>query len=177
MRSPSSLRRLVVQLTLAAATALGLASGAQAQDKRSEISLSGDISSTDDYDRTVIWASYGFYLTPQMVLKLGYTRFYTWQHAPYSEQVTNGYDIGARYYFQVGRTGEFVPFVEAGLGTSETTVWSVGSTTTDSSSTFTIKGGFSYFINESASFDISVYQRSEDPSDTTGILFGTTVRF
>jgi hypothetical protein len=177
MHSRLAFRRLVVHCALATVAALGLATGAIAQEKRSEVSLSGDISSTDNYDRTFIWASYGFYLTPQVVLKAGYTRFYTWQHAPYSEQVTNGYDIGARYYFQVGRTGEFVPFVEAALGTSETTTWTTGNTDSSSSSTLTLKGGFSYFISESASFDLSVYKRSEDPSDTTGLLFGTTVRF
>lgn len=177
MRSRPAFSRLVVQCALATVAALGLATSALAQEKRSEVSLSGDISSTDNYDRTVIWASYGFYLTPQVVLKLGYSRFYTWQHAPYSEQVTNGYDVGARYYFQAGKTGEFVPFVEAALGTSETTTWTTGNTDSSSSSTLTLKGGFSYFISESASFDLSIYQRSEDPADTTGLLFGTTVRF
>lgn len=174
--------RLAFRFALALVAALGLATSAMAQEKRAEVSLYGDISSNDNSDNTYVSTSFGFYLTPQAVLKLSYGYQYTYTPS-YSETDTTQFGVGVRYYFQSGKKGDFVPFAGANLAIMSVSNYDyVNHTSSDSSGTGTeFEFGFSYFVSETASFDVRAYMNSVDfdgtSVDTTGVSLGTTIRF
>lgn len=180
--------------TLALLATLGFVGNALAQEKRGEIGLYGDISSTDTTDMTMFAVHYGIYLSPQMVLKLSWSAMYN-TYADDSETDVNTLGAGLRYYFQAGKAGDFVPFVGASLAQSSiynytpltpiysgsTIVGYSGGSSTSSATGTEFELGFSYFVSESASFDVRLYQNSFDYGsgsvDTTGVNLGTTIRF
>lgn len=182
MLSRLAFRRYALRLALAATAALGLATGALAQEKRGELSLYGDISSNDNSDNTYIATSIGFYLTPQAVLKLSYGYQYTYTPSS-SETDTTQFGAGLRYYFQAGKRGDLVPFAGANLTIISVSNYDyVNHSSTDSSGTGTeFELGLSYFVSENASFDVRAYMNSVDfdgnSVDTTGVSIGTTIRF
>ncbi len=166
---------------LAILAALGFAGTAMAQQKRGEINLYGDIGGTDDTDTTTISAGFGVYMTPNLVLRFSYLYSYTLD-ASNAETEMDTLGIGARYYFSVGKTGEFVPFVGGNLTRSTIYTYSPpGSSNETSGSGTEFELGCSYFVSETASFDLKYYKRSTDfdgtSVDSSGINFGTTIRF
>lgn len=160
----------------------GFRHGRPGAGKRGELSLYGDISSNDNSDNTYIATSIGFYLTPQAVLKLSYGYQYTYTPSS-SETDTTQFGGGLRYYFQVGKRGDLVPFAGANLTLISVSNYDyVNHSSTDSSGTGTeFELGLSYFVSENASFDVRAYMNSVDfdgnSVDTTGVSIGTTIRF
>ncbi|MGJ4748453.1 outer membrane beta-barrel protein, partial [Leptospira sp. SA-E8] len=153
------------------------------------ISLYGDHSSTDDTENTAGDIVVGFYLTPQVVLEFGYGRNYSYTSGTNgSESDTTILRAGALYYFKVGRTGDFVPFIGASLTHVQNDYWGGYYTTnsyhsSSSGSGTELQAGLAYFITESTSLDAKLYTRSysDDDSgssvDTTGVNIGIKVRF
>ena len=165
-------------LFIAAVAALGISSGAMAQEKKNEVSLYGDISSTktgsSKSDMTTIQVGYGVYLTPNWVAKVNYLLT---DSSGAASSTYSDVGIGARYYFKVGKTGDVVPFAGAALNLIAVSSAGFSSTGTGTS----LEGGVAIFVSESASIDLKIFSESSTINGTSstrsGLNVGTTYRF
>lgn len=136
---------------LAVAILSAVSCSAFAQEKANEISFSGSVTNIDfggvSMTMTQGNVSYGKYLTPQLVGTVSYRLTDTSTSGFSSTDSAIG--LGAKYYLNVAKSGDFVPFGEAGL--------SFGSNKSSGSSTsntgILIGAGASYFMTETASID------------------------
>lgn len=106
------------KIALALGIILCVATG-QALAQRHEVSgfgtwnsLSGNGGTRDhDWDMSYLQLNYGYFFSQNLVGTLGYQKL--------SKMGDKNYDIadvGAKYYFGTFKQGNFLPFVEAGLG-------------------------------------------------------------
>jgi len=155
---------------------LTLGAGA-AQAQKNELSAFGAWNSLSSggssYDLTILNVAYGYYFTQQFVGTLGFTRFDSDNNGAGPADYTAG-ELGAKFYFGAPRQGNFVPFVDGGIG-----IWdNKPRNSTDTS--WRIGFGGAYFITEATSIDptISYINIQSDPK-TNGHIFGVriTTRF
>ncbi len=99
------------------ATALAVSGTALAADKRSSISVFGNITVPDEGDNSgYVALTYGYLLTSAIELEAGMSQFYAGGD---TFTTING---GAKYYFgAVGKAGGIVPYVKAQVGRSTNT--------------------------------------------------------
>jgi hypothetical protein len=163
----SAMKKLALVLGVLGAFAAGQAA---AQTNRHEISAFGSWAHYKNSGQTTnvnfLDLDYGYYFTPQFVGTIGASRF--------STDGTGSTDVmlGGKYYFGVGRRGNFVPFVDGALGTSK----SAG----ERARRWEFGGGLSYFVTEATSFDVGIeWFRIKHTPTTSGTLIGMgfTTRF
>jgi len=165
------------------------ASSAMAASPASELSASGNISSTksspgsgksDQINATV---GYGYYFTPRLVGKVVVFINTTESKSgtTTSKSGTEAYGLGAKYYFGDAVKSAWVPYVFADIMTI-----SIKYDTGTGTGTGTDVGvGVSNFITESVSFDIegkatsnsTSFAGTTTTSDGTSLNFGFTARF
>lgn len=164
------------QFLAIAIAAAALAGNALAQEKQNEVSLYGDMSSTDTGGTTtktsMIQVSYGKYVAPNVVGKINYMVMDS------DGSTISDLGLGARYYFKpAGKQGDVVPFVGAGI---ELVTYNVAGSSS-SGSGIGAEGGVAMFVSESASIDLRVYtqtvQIDGSSATRTGFNVGTTYRF
>lgn len=164
------------QFLAIAIAAAALAGNALAQEKQNEVSLYGDMSSTDtggtSTRTSTIQFSYGKYLTSNVVGKINYMIMDS------DGSKVSDLGLGARYYFKpAGKQGDVVPFVGAGI---ELITYNTGGSSS-SGSGVGAEGGVAMFVSESTSIDLRAYFQTvqiEGTSATrTGFNVGTTYRF
>ena len=92
-----------------------------------------------DWDVTYLQLNYGYYFGPQLVGTLGYQRL-----GKVNDKNYDIFDVGAKYYFGTFRAGNFLPFVEGGLGLYDFNGKDLG---------WRVGVGGSYMVTESTSID------------------------
>jgi outer membrane protein W len=178
----------IKHLIVAAIAALGIAGNAMAQEKKTEISVYTDMSSSSSgssasqTSMTYLSVGFGRYITPNLVLKGTVSEILTDSNTSTSNII--GLSGGARYYFRVGKTGDWVPFGGAGLKYSSMYTWtSTAGGTTTSGTGLMGEGGVAYYITENASLDLRAYVESlkysnaSNSTSTVGLQLGATFRF
>jgi hypothetical protein len=165
---------------LTVAILAAVSSTAFAAEKGNELSVYGSVMdqispSTGSGTTTIINASYGRYMTDRLLIT---GSVFVMNNTAFKE-VTAG--VGTKYYFMVGKKGDFVPFVGGSvqLGTID-----VGG---GSGTTFGLDlgGGASYFITETASIDGHVdavfgsvsYSGNNQSTTNLNLTVGITQRF
>lgn len=78
-----------------------------------------------------------------------------------------GVGLGVKYYFSIGKTGDFVPFVVADFMLTQGYLDMTATSTDTLSKEFVFGVGGSYFINETASFDTRFVHRGGTTDSTT----------
>ncbi len=157
-------------LALAIAAALA-ASPALAADKRSSVSVFGNVTVPDVGDNSgSLFVSYGYLLTDSLELEGGIGQFFS------GGITATTLTVGAQYYFgSLGAAGSVVPYVKANLGRSSS---SGGGS---SANTFGGGGGVEFALSESASaFVEGVYQEVKITNFNTSqfsIQLGLKLRF
>lgn len=162
------------KVALALGLVLGLAFG-QAQAERNEVSVYGAWNSLSaggrELDINIFNLNYGYYFNQQLVGTIGIGRVDT-KAGDQSSDYWN-VEFGAKYYFGGPfRPGQFVPFVDGGVGlwdsrNSKDTSWRIGV-------------GGSLFLNETTSVDPTFsYISIQSHPKTNGHIFGLrlTTRF
>lgn len=178
----------------AAVIIAALASSVSAQEKRSEMTFNGDLSSTkvsgaaDATESTRIGIGYGFYMTSQLVGSFSYDLNYDYTPGsgatPWQENSSNILGLGVKYYFTpVGNKGAWVPFVAAGFASinNKSATGLAGSSRSDNGSGSNLEVGAAMFLTESASLDLKLYSLSFSIAGASitqsGLKAGFTVRF
>jgi hypothetical protein len=136
-------KKLLAVVILAA-----VSSTAFAAEKGNELSVYGSIMdqvspSTGSGTTTVINASYGRYMTDRLLIT---GSAFVMSNTAFKETTAG---VGAKYYFMVGKKGDFVPFVAGSVQLGSINM-GVGSGATFG---LDLGGGASYFITETASLD------------------------
>ena len=164
------------KVALALGLVLGLAFG-HAQAQRHEVSVYGAWNSLaaggNDYDISIFSLNYGYYFSQQLVGTIGIGQVDTRVGNQSSASDYSNVEFGAKYYFGGPfRSGQFVPFVDGGLGlwdsrNSKDTSWRLGV-------------GGSYFVTETTSVDPTFsYINIQSSPKTNGHIIGVrfTTRF
>ena len=162
------------KVALALGLVLGLAFG-HAQAQRHEVSVYGAWNSLaaggNDYDISIFSLNYGYYFSQQLVGTIGISQFDT-RGGNNSNDFSN-VEAGVKYYFGGPfRSGQFVPFVDGGVGlwdsrNSKDTSWRLGL-------------GGSYFVSDTTSVDPTFsYISIQSSPSTKGHIIGVrfTTRF
>ena len=162
------------KVALALGLVLGLAFGT-AQAERNEVSVYGAWNSLSaggtELDINIFNVNYGYYLNQQLVGTIGIGQVDT-KAGGQSSDYWN-VEFGAKFYFGGPfRAGQFVPFVDGGVGlwdsrNSKDASWRIGF-------------GGSFFLNETTSVDPSFsYINIQSHPKTNGHIFGLrlTARF
>ncbi len=138
------------------------ASAAEFEPKRNELSFYGSIDSQStnqgggSQTTTSLFVSYGRYFTPQLV---GTVNGFLMQSGSGASKFTmQDVGVGAKYYFMVGKAGDWTPFVEGGL--------EAASTQTGGGSTYngwgaTVAGGATYWLTEVAGINLDARYKSD----------------
>jgi hypothetical protein len=107
---------LKLKLALVAA-ALALSAGAQAADKRSSVSIFGNIVVPEEGENSgTVFISYGYLLTSALEIEGSIGQTYS---AGFTSSILSG---GLKYYFgAIGKAGAVVPYVKASAGRSTST--------------------------------------------------------
>ena len=153
---------------------LALAAG-MAQAQRYEVSFYGAWNSLaaggNDYGISIFSLNYGYYFSQQLVGTIGIGQVDT--RAGNQPSDYSNIEFGAKYYFGGPiRSGQFVPFVDGGVGlwdsrNSKDTSWRLGV-------------GGSYFVTETTSVDPTFsYINIQSSPKTNGHIIGVrfTTRF
>ena len=167
------MKKLALLLGLAAAMAAG---PAMAQVYPSELSIFGNWTRTRQSGQSVdvrnLDVGYGYYLTPQTVGTLSYSKF--------NDESTGQTSImlGLKHYFDIGRRGNVVPYVNGGVGTTK----GFGATgnESDRGRRWEMGTGVSTFLTEATSFDIGIeFFRNQTRPGGSGTIYGMglTTRF
>ena len=148
----------------------GAAGPAMAQIYRHELSIFGNWTrlkqGAESVNVSILNADYGYYFTPQLVGTLGVSRFST-DGMGYTDVM-----LGGKYYFGVGRRGNYLWYVDGGLGTTKTAG--------DKGRRWELGGGLAYMITESTSFNVGLdwYGIKTIPgTQGTVVGMGFTTRF
>jgi hypothetical protein len=156
---------------LALAVATLAATPALAADKRSSISIFGNVTIPEEGDNSGnIFISYGYLLTDSIELEGGVGQFFS------SGITSTSLNVGAKYYFgTVGAAGRMVPYARVSVGTSR------NSGGGGNFSNFGGGGGLEFTMTESASaFVEGIYQQvrvSGFDSSAVVAQFGLKLRF
>lgn len=167
---------LNIKYLVAAILATSLSSNAFAEEKQQEISVSGNFTSQVDpsggSDTLFLLGHYGRYFKPQI---LGTVNVLAMKSGSSFDMFGAG--VGGKYYFKVGKKGEFVPFVDADVMVISVKSGNVSSTPLQ----IAAGGGASYFLSETASIDgrASLQFQTESGNNTTlfNVMVGLTQRF
>jgi len=166
------MKRIAVAFGLVLALAAGIA-----QAQRNEVSVYGAWNSLSsggmDLDISIFSLNYGYYFNQQFVGTIGIGQIDTKAgNGPQSRDYTN-VEFGAKFYFGGPfRQGQFVPFLDGGIGlwdsrNSKDTSWRIGV-------------GGSFFVSESTSIDPTFsYINIQSSPKTNGHIIGLrfTTRF
>lgn len=161
------------------------AAAAEFTPNRSEVSFSGNITSSSSSPgnqtstSTFLYGSYGYYFTPQIVGEVAANIFTTQSGGSTTGVTTVG--VGAKYYFSAGKQGEFVPWVTGELDATSINAGTV------SGSGVGVSGavGATYWLTETAgpyadlrfrSSSVTIAGISVTQSDTI-FEFGATFKF
>lgn len=161
------------------------ASASEFEPKRNEVSFYGSIDSQSTNNgggsqtTTSVYGSYGRYFTPQIVGTVN--AFLMESGSGASKTKLQDVGIGAKYYFMVGKAGEWTPFVEGGLEAA--TVDSGG--TSYSGAGATVAGGVTYWLTEVAGINVDGRYKTDSftingvsiTTTHTMAEFGLTVKF
>lgn len=141
--------------------------------KRNEVSFFGSIDNQSTNNgggsstAESVYASYGRYFTPQIV---GTVNGFIMQSGSGSTKMTlTNVGVGAKYYFKVGKAGDWTPFVEGGVEASS--VDSGG--TSYSGAGVTVAGGVTYWLTEAAGLNIDGRYKT-DSYTVSGVSITTT---
>ncbi len=158
-----NLNQVVIAGVLGAlAVASVQANAAEFEPKRNEVSFYGSVDSQSTNQgggsQTVssLFFSYGRYFMPQLV---GTVNGFLMQSGSGNSKVTmQDVGVGVKYYFKVGREGDWTPFVEGGL--------EAASTQTGGGSTYngwgaTVAGGATYWLTEVAGINLDARYKSD----------------
>lgn len=135
------------------AAALALSAGAHAADKRSSISIFGNIIVPEEGDNVgTVFISYGYLLTSALEIEGSLGQTFS---AGFTNSILNG---GVKYYFgAIGKAGGVVPYVKASIGRSTS-----NNAFSPDSSDYGAGAGVEFAMNESAStFIEGVYQSTK----------------
>ncbi|HQS59421.1 MAG: hypothetical protein B7Y56_15345 [Gallionellales bacterium 35-53-114] len=135
-----SLNKIIVVLLVS----LGIASSAFAASKNRELSLDGNYIATDGQSASLLNASIGQFITPQVAVVTALTSQRNFGYTA----TTIG--VGGKYFFFDGFKGDLVPFAGLGIGLR------LQATSTDSnhgSTQYDINGGLAYFMSDSTTLD------------------------
>ena len=124
-----------------------IVSNAFAATKNRELSVDGNYIATDGASASLLKASIGQFVTPQLAVV---TALMTQRNFAYTATTIG---IGGKYFFMDGFKGDLVPFAGAGIGLRLT------ATATDSnhgSTQYDINGGVAYFLADSTTMDAKI---------------------
>jgi hypothetical protein len=138
------------------------ASASEFEPKRNEVSFYGSIDSQSTNNgggsQTVstIFVSYGRYFMPQLV---GTVNGFLMQSGSGNTKVQlQDVGVGAKYYFKVGKEGDWTPFVEGDLEASST---QTGGGTTYNGWGVGVAGGVTYWLTEVAGINLDARYKSD----------------
>jgi hypothetical protein len=156
--------------------------------KRNELSLYGSIdnqsqsttgSSSTSTNLQTVFGQFGHYFTPQIVGNVGLALM----KSGGAGVTTTFTDVaaGVKYYFKVGKQGDWTPFVLADLGVSNFS----GGGVSGSGYMVDGAGGVTYWVTESAGINVDGKYKRESVSVTgttlttthTMVEFGLTLKF
>jgi hypothetical protein len=179
------INRVVLAGTLATMALTSVqASASEFEPKRNEVSFYGSIDNQSTSPGTSqtsesVFVSYGRYFTPQIV---GTVNGFLMQSGSGNSQTTmQDVGVGAKYYFAVGKAGDWTPFVEGGLEASSTKSGGISMSGWGA----TVAGGVTYWLTEVAGINVDGRYKSDSFSyaGTTFTIthtmaeFGLTVKF
>ncbi len=163
------------------------ASAEEFSPMRSEVSFAGNITSTSGGGQsttsTFLFGSYGYYFTPQVVGTINVMTFTSSTGGNTTGMVDVG--VGAKYYFSVGKKGDFVPWVEGDVGAASISSAGAFGTTTSSGTLISAAVGGTYWVTEGAGAFVDARLRSTSvsgggvtyTSSDTILEFGATFKF
>ena len=151
-----------LKLTLAALLTFVAASGAYAGPKAgdSEIGISAQFMSSDDFDMTIAIGSYGYQFTDAFQILGAVSATFS------DDSETGSLTVSGRYHFNTA--SDTVPYIGIGYGTT------IGDV---SEGLFTLEGGVKQFLSERTSVNYGLSYQSADDFDFLVASIGLSIYF
>ena len=155
-----------LKLTLAALLTFVAASGAYAGPKTgdSEVGVSAQFMSSDDFDMTMAIGSYGYQFTDAFQVLGSVTANFSDTSGTSTE--TGTFTVSGRYHFNTAT--DTVPYIGVGFGTT------IGDV---SESLYTLEGGVKQFLSERTSINYGVTYQSANDFDFLVASIGLSIYF